>query len=502
MSRAGEFINGNVLMYELPKYTALNGGSNFLMTNVAVGHSVEWPRLFQNQGQTKAFNQVSHPTQGPIPGIGPIIPGWNATHMKGDNNFTILVSSPKLSYSIGLWMPQLHPYYPRNHQVYTNNSFRHDIGGNSSMLAQRNSCESRTEKTIIPDQVALSSCLGGDPELLNVHRDEPGPVSRWSVGATGYHNADGRYQTYNTHWQSDIPLHNSVSDPGYLPSVTAGSPDNRSCSHPLLKNFSKQHEEFWSLNTSIVDTKLRRNQIGANWHRYPATGRTAVRTGDPSRQNPMANEGSNCEMINYLNQAQSVHCESIPNKSIPCLPRSYSLHDYRFNTDRLAVVSALCYAINHMCRTNNTQEDTKSTQTETIFHAFAVPDISFEDWLMRLAWYYDCPKESFVLALEYIYRVTDSKSMVEVNYHTAHQLVLTCIKVATKFFDDVVFNSFLYAKVVGLPAATISALEVQLLFLLSFDLFVSPMQYHSRHKEMLNSNQGVNKVLITPSCYK
>jgi len=502
MSRAGEFMNGNVLMYELPKYTALNGGSNFLMTNVVVGHSLEKPRLFQNQGQTKAFNQVSNPTQGPIPWTGPSISGWNATHMKGDNNFTILVPSPKLSYSIGLWMPQLHPYYPRNHQIYTNNSFRHDVGGDSSVLAQRNSFECREENTVMPDQMSSSSCLGGQPELLNVLRDESGPIFRENVDTARFHNVDGSYQTYNTHWQTDIPLHNSVSDSVYFSSVTAGSPDNLSCSHPPLKNFSKQHEELGSLNTSIVDNRLQRNQVEANYHRYPPTRRTAVKTGDPSRQNPMANEGSNGEIKNCLNQAQSVHCKSIPNKSIPCLPRSKSLHDYRFNTDRLEVVSALCYAINHMCRINNRQEDTKPTQTETIFHAFAVPDISLEDWLMRLAWYYDCPKESFVLALEYIYRVKKSKSEVQVNYHTAHQLVLTCIKVATKFFDDVVFNSFLYAKVVGLPTATISELEVQLLFLISFDLFVSPGQYQSRYKEMLNDNQGVNKVIITPSCYK
>jgi len=92
--------------------------------------------------------------------------------------------------------------------------------------------------------------------------------------------------------------------------------------------------------------------------------------------------------------------------------------------------------------------------------------------------------------LEYIHRVTNYKSEVEVNYHTAHQLVLTCIRVATKFLDDVAFNCFLYAKVVGLTVATVSALETQLLFLLSFDLFVSPKQYQSRYKEMLKGNQG------------
>jgi len=494
MSRAGEFINGNVLMYELPKYTALNAGSNFLMTNVVVGHTVEKHRLFQNQGQPKAFNEVSYSKQGPIPWMDVSILGWNETHMKGDNNFRNLVSSQKLSFSSGFWMPQSYFYHPMNRQISTNNTFRHDSGVDSSMLAQNNSREYRMKNTVIPDQVSSYSCLGDQPEIPKVLPDESGPVLRESMGTARFQNVDGRFQTYNTHWQSDIPLHNSVSDSGYFPSVTDGFPYNPSRSHSLLRNFSKQ-----------LDPRLQRYQIGANFQTYPPAWRTAVKTGELSRQDPMVNEGSNGEMKNCLNQAQLAHCRSILNKSVPlvpCLLRSKSLHDYRFNTERLTVVSALCYAIKHMCRTNNRQEETKSSQPETIFHAFAVPDITLEDWLKRLAWYYDCPTESFVLALEYIHRVTNCKPEVEVNYHTAHQLVLTCIKVATKFFDDVAFNSFLYAKVVGLPATTISELEVQLLFLLSFDLFVSPKQYQSRYKEMVNRNQGVNKVIITPSSYK
>jgi len=461
---------------------------------VVAGQSVEKPRLLQNQSRTKVFNQVFHPTQRSVPLTGASIPGWNWVGMGGDNHFTKLVSLPKQSYSIGLWMRVLHSYHRRNNQIYTENTFPREMEYNSSMLAHDKSREFRTENTGTIDQVASSLSLGGQPELQDLLGDESKPVLRYSAGSTHIQSLIiGRYQTHSRHWQGDIPSHDSVSDLGYFPSIVMASQDNPSHRQHLLQKFRNEYQEFLSCNTPIVDTRLQRHQIEPNKQRYPHTWRTVVKIGELSRQSSIVNDENNDRYKNCLDQGHLVHYKTVNNKSVtsvPYLPRSKSPQDWRFNADRLAVVSALCCAIKDMCRTNNRQEEVKSAQGKTIFHAIEVPDIPLDDWLMRLAWWYDCPKESFVLALEYIHRVTNCKSEVEVNYHTAHQLVLTCIRVATKFFDDVAFNSLLYAKVVGLPTATVSALEVQLLFLLSFDLFVSPKQYQSRYKEMLKSNES------------
>lgn len=172
--------------------------------------------------------------------------------------------------------------------------------------------------------------------------------------------------------------------------------------------------------------------------------------------------------------------------------------EWRYESDRWENVSALCHALEQMCLMNNNREKTKRPPVKTGFHAKTVPAVSLADYLKRIAWFFECSKECFVLALEYIHRLVKCKPEVEVNYHTVHHLVLTCIKVSAKFFDDNRFRSKFYAQVVGLQASTISAFEVKLVFLLSFDLYVQPEQYQNRHKAMLIDNQGPSKVTILP----
>jgi len=162
------------------------------------------------------------------------------------------------------------------------------------------------------------------------------------------------------------------------------------------------------------------------------------------------------------------------------------------------MVSALCHALEEMCHMNDGRVKTKSEKVETAFYAAVVPSITLKDFLMRIAWFYGCTKECFVLALEYIHRIVKDKSEIVVNYNTAYHLVLTCIKVAAKFLDDMVFNNKFFAHVTGLPAVNIAVLEIELLFRLSFDLFVLPEQYQNRYSKMMVANKGFNKVTISP----
>jgi len=179
------------------------------------------------------------------------------------------------------------------------------------------------------------------------------------------------------------------------------------------------------------------------------------------------------------------------------LPNFYYRREWRYNTERWAIVSAFCHAIEQMCRANN-QKITKRAQPKTRFHAALIPDISLADFLKRIGWFCDCPKECFVIALEYIHRTVKCRPDIQVNYNSAHNLISTCVQVSVKFYDDVVLNHKYYAQVVGLPAVEMTTLEKELLFLLSFDLFVLPEKYQQLRKQMLHDNKGLYKVDIKP----
>jgi len=171
---------------------------------------------------------------------------------------------------------------------------------------------------------------------------------------------------------------------------------------------------------------------------------------------------------------------------------------WRYEPNRWITVSALCHELQILCRTNKYKIRSPNFMPCTIFQTNSVPDISLPDYLKRIAWFLGCPTACFVLALEYIYRLSHLCPEVELNEYSVHQIVVTCIMVATKFIDDKLIKNTFYARIAGVPVTNLSALEVRLVFFLKFDLRVLPEQYAERYETMLRDNQGPSMVIIQP----
>lgn len=171
---------------------------------------------------------------------------------------------------------------------------------------------------------------------------------------------------------------------------------------------------------------------------------------------------------------------------------------WRWDPERWKLVSALCHALEYMCFVSAYRQQGKKLERLTKFHANSIPQIPLAAFVKRIAWFSECSNACFVLSLEYIHRLRIRKPEVKVNAHVAHQLLITCIMVSAKFFDDKFFNNTFYARLGGLPVAVISGLEMQLLFFLNFDLHVLPDQYKARYVSMVQDNQGLATVDIGP----
>jgi len=171
--------------------------------------------------------------------------------------------------------------------------------------------------------------------------------------------------------------------------------------------------------------------------------------------------------------------------------------DYRYSPDRWVIVAAFGRELEVICQENSPSGKNKSA--ENIGTGLpSLMNIPIAIYLKRIAWLFDCSKECFVIALEYIHRLVRSRPELEVNYSTVHQLIVAALRVSNKFFDDKVVQSSYYAHIVDLPANTISVFERQLLYFLNFDLNVRPDQYYARYSSMLDDNKGPNKVTIWP----
>lgn len=171
---------------------------------------------------------------------------------------------------------------------------------------------------------------------------------------------------------------------------------------------------------------------------------------------------------------------------------------WRYNKARWVTVSAFCNSLEYMCQKNSLSGQPKKPLENSRFHAPNVSHIPLAGYLKRIAWFFECSKECFVIALEYIHHLVRVRPEVEVNYSTVRQLTVAALRVSNKFIDDKYISNSYYAHIVDLPANTISVFEAQLLFFLNFDLNLPPEQYYARYKTMLANNHGPGKVSIWP----
>lgn len=123
----------------------------------------------------------------------------------------------------------------------------------------------------------------------------------------------------------------------------------------------------------------------------------------------------------------------------------------------------------------------------TIFHCACPPTITIRSYIGRLAKYFCCSNECFVLALIYIDRILRFHSAFVVNSLNIYHLLVTALMLSAKFFDDTYYSNTYYAKVGGLPLRLLNRFEVEFMKLLDFQLYVAPEEYDHYRSRVLDA---------------
>mmetsp|Transcript_13785 Transcript_13785/g.29068 ORF Transcript_13785/g.29068 Transcript_13785/m.29068 type:complete len:203 (-) Transcript_13785:534-1142(-) len=124
----------------------------------------------------------------------------------------------------------------------------------------------------------------------------------------------------------------------------------------------------------------------------------------------------------------------------------------------------------------------------TPFHSSKPPTISVKSYLEdRILKYAGCSEETFILALIYIDQVVQFNPDFVISSLNVHRLLITSIMLASKFFDDIYYNNAYYARVGGISNTEVNSLEMEMLRMISFSLFVQPDHYE-RYRGSLYSH--------------
>lgn len=124
----------------------------------------------------------------------------------------------------------------------------------------------------------------------------------------------------------------------------------------------------------------------------------------------------------------------------------------------------------------------------SVFHALQAPSITPIEYLRRLVRYAFCSRSVFIAAFYYLEKIACIPGAdLSVTSLSVHRLVLTAVLVATKVFDDILYDNAHFAKVGGLDVKELNMLELDFLKLLDFKLCISAEEFELFENVLLNS---------------
>jgi hypothetical protein len=110
-------------------------------------------------------------------------------------------------------------------------------------------------------------------------------------------------------------------------------------------------------------------------------------------------------------------------------------------------------------------------QAKQIYTSRKLPQISVNDYIVRIAKYMKIEDSTLILALIYIDRIT-RKRKIFVNEYNVYRLFFMSVVVATKYNEDKHYSNTYYAKIGGVELEQLNQMECEFVMSINFDLFV------------------------------
>jgi hypothetical protein len=186
--------------------------------------------------------------------------------------------------------------------------------------------------------------------------------------------------------------------------------------------------------------------------------------------------------------------QSIPKTGL-ILPSMISSND-----ENIEIITILAKVLERLIEVNsnnfNNQQDFIAK-----FQCSYAPDVSILAYLERIRKYANCSDCCFIVALIYIDRIIEKRNVILTQLNI-HRLLLTCVLLAAKFFDDLFYNNAFYAKLGGITTNELNSLEIEMLKLINFSLSVNRDSYDHYCYELQRfaNTLNANKLMLNTIC--
>ena len=123
----------------------------------------------------------------------------------------------------------------------------------------------------------------------------------------------------------------------------------------------------------------------------------------------------------------------------------------------------------------NFKEILKS-QAKMAFSANLIPNISIEDYLIRIQMYSNIEKSTLIISLILIDRLCQLSNLT-LTYHNIHRIIFSAILISIKYNEDTYYDNKYYSEIAGVTLKELQILEYSFLSMVHFKLFIQEELY-------------------------
>ena len=136
-----------------------------------------------------------------------------------------------------------------------------------------------------------------------------------------------------------------------------------------------------------------------------------------------------------------------------------------------AISQTLTTILENNKKMDNYKEMVKK-QSKQVFSANLVPNISIEDYLLRIQTYANMEKSTLIISLIFIDRLCHTAD-VTLTYYNIHRILFTSVLISIKYNEDSFYENNYYADIAGVKLKELKLLEYTFISMVDFKLYVS-----------------------------
>ena len=136
-----------------------------------------------------------------------------------------------------------------------------------------------------------------------------------------------------------------------------------------------------------------------------------------------------------------------------------------------AISQTLVSILENNKKKSNYKEMVKK-QSKMVFSANLIPNISIEDYLLRIQTYANIEKSTLIISLIFIDKLCHTAD-VTLTHYNIHRILFTAVLISIKYNEDSFFDNQYYSEIAGVKIKELKLLEYTFINMVDFKFYVS-----------------------------